>query len=239
MLGVPRLHVAECESTQLLLLDRAAELPEGAVATADHQTAGRGRLGRRWTDPAGTAVLCSVLLRPPAERHPPQLALVAGLAVAEAVEVAAPGVAARVKWPNDVLVDDRKVAGVLAEMRDQAVALGIGVNVNQTEAQLPADARVPAASLRTLTGREHDRDGVLAALLERLDRRYEEWKAAGLDALLADLVARDGLRGRPIAVEGVSGRAAGIDPDGRLLLEVASGDVRAVESGQVELLDDS
>jgi BirA family biotin operon repressor/biotin-[acetyl-CoA-carboxylase] ligase len=236
VIGEPRLHVTECESTQLLLFDRAADFPEGAVVTADHQTAGRGRLGRHWVEAPGTAVLCSVLLRPPARRHAPQLALVAGLATAEAVELAA-GVVAHVKWPNDVLVDGLKVAGILAEMRGEAVVVGIGINVNQTEEQLPLDVRVPAASFRSLTGREHDREQVLAALLERLDQRYELWKVAGLGALGDDLAARDVLRGRAVAVDGIAGRAAGIDADGRLVLEVGPGDVRAVESGQVELLD--
>src|SRR5439155_11278143 len=86
LLGNPRIHVEECESTQLLLLD--SDLPEGAVATADHQTGGRGRLGRAWVESPNTAVLCSVLLRPPPERPAPQLSLVGGLAAAEAVEVA-------------------------------------------------------------------------------------------------------------------------------------------------------
>src|ERR1041385_3928988 len=102
MIGSPRIHVAECESTQLLLLD--SSLPEGAVATADHQRSGRGRLGRAWVEPPGASLLCSVLLRPPAGRPFAQLSLVGGLAVAEAVEAAA-GLRAWIKWSNDVLVE--------------------------------------------------------------------------------------------------------------------------------------
>lgn len=226
MIGEPRIHVAECESTQLLLAD--PELPEGAVATADYQTAGRGRLGRSWEAPPGTALLCSVLLRPPPGRPLPQLSLVAGLATAEAVEEAT-GLTAQIKWPNDVMLNRRKVAGVLAEARAGAVVVGIGINVNQRREELPRDARTPPASLWTLTGREHDREALLAILLERLDAAYEAWKAGGLGALYHALGARDFLRGRVVTIGGVTGVGAGIDREGRLLV-----DGRAFESGEVE-----
>jgi BirA family biotin operon repressor/biotin-[acetyl-CoA-carboxylase] ligase len=225
VLGTPRIHVDECESTQLLLLD--SDLPEGAVATADHQTGGRGRLGRVWVDPPGSSVLCSVLLRPPAGRPVAQLALVGGLAVAEAVE-AVSGLAALIKWPNDVLVDGRKVAGVLAEHRREAVVLGIGINVNQDEERLPADARVPAGSLRSLTGRLLEREEVLAALLGRLDELYARWRDEGFAAVHEDLAARDFLRGRRVSVNGFDGVAGGLDPVGRLLVGGSP-----VESGEV------
>ena len=230
MIGEPRIHVAECESTQLLLLD--SDLPEGAVATADHQTGGRGRLGRAWVEAPGTAVLCSVLLRPPPERPAPQLSLVGGLAAAEAVEVAT-DLSAQIKWPNDVMLNRRKVAGVLAEQRGGAVVLGIGINVNQEPEQLPADARVPTGSLRSLTGRTYDREELLTSLLGYLDALYERWRAGGLDAVYDGLGSRDFLRGRRISVNGVSGVAVGIDRDGRLELD-AGGERRTVESGEVE-----
>ena len=111
MIGEPRLHEPECESTQALLL--GSGLPEGAVATTDHQTAGRGRLGRAWLEAPGTAVLVSVLLRPSPERYPPELSLVAAVAVALTVEDET-GLAAQIKWPNDVMLARRKVAGILA-----------------------------------------------------------------------------------------------------------------------------
>lgn len=227
-IGEPRTHVLECESTQALL---GPGDPEGAIATADHQTAGRGRRGRSWTEAPATAVLCSILLRPPPERPAPQLALVGGLAAALAVEEAL-GLAAQIKWPNDVLVDRRKVAGVLAEARDGVVVLGIGINVNQTREQLPADARVPAASLRTVDGRVRDREAVLETLLHRLDRLYGAWREDGLDAVYDDLGARDFLRGRRVAVEGTEGVAQMITRDGRLAVETASGPL-LVESGEV------
>jgi BirA family transcriptional regulator, biotin operon repressor / biotin---[acetyl-CoA-carboxylase] ligase len=227
VIGEPRIHVEECESTQLLLLDSG--LPEGAVATTDHQTGGRGRLGRSWVAAPATSVLCSVLLRPPASRPFAQLSLVGGLAAAEAIE-AVSGLAAGIKWPNDVLVDGRKVAGVLAEQRGDVVVLGIGVNVNQEAHELPPDVRVPAASLRVLTGRTFDRDEVLRALLERLDSLYERWRAGGLASVHAELGARDVLRGASVSVGGVEGVAGGLDAHGRLLV-----DGRPVESGEVSL----
>ena len=204
--------------------------PEGAVAVTDFQAAGRGRLGKSWTAPPGTALLCSVLLRPPPGSRIAQLSLVGGLAAAQTVE-AALGRSAQLKWPNDVLVDDCKVAGLLAEARDGVVVLGVGLNVNQTAAGLPEDARVPAASLLTLDGAERDRDELLLDLLERLEAAYDSWLAGGLRALHAELSSRDALAGRAVAVDGRSGRALGIDDEGRLVL-----DSGPVESGEVSLL---
>ena len=220
--------MAECASTQLLL---GRDDPEGAIATTDHQTAGRGRRGRDWVEAPGTAVLVSVLLRPPTERVAPQLSLVGGLAAAMAAEDAL-GLAAQIKWPNDVMVDRRKVAGVLAEARDGVVVLGIGMNVNQTREQLPLDARVAAGSLRTVNGREHDRERVLGSLLVHLDRLYAAWREDGLDAVYEDLGARDFLRGRRVTVDGVTGTAQLITRDGRLAVETGSG-VIEVESGEI------
>src|SRR5262245_57483868 len=131
--GRPYTFVPSCASTQDLL---GPGDPEGAVVATDEQTAGRGRLGRVWVSPPGTAVLCSVLLRPPPGRRFPELSLVAGVAVADAVEEALE-LSAQIKWPNDVLVNRKKVAGILAEGREGAVVLGIGLNVNQTRGQLP------------------------------------------------------------------------------------------------------
>jgi len=228
MFGEPHIHVEECESTQLLL---DASLPEGAVATAAHQTGGRGRLGRTWEDAAGTALLCSVLLKPPPQRRGAELTLVGGLATAETVERAL-GRAAQLKWPNDVLVDGRKLAGGLAELRDGAVVLGVGVNVNQTVEQLPADARTPPASLRTVDGRTRELEPLLGDLLRSLEDAYRVWLARGLGALHERIAARDCLRGRDVSVNGVGGRAAGISADGRLELSTESGIV-LVESGEV------
>lgn len=231
MIGEPRLFSPECESTQQLLL--ASDLPEGAVAVTDHQTAGRGRLGRTWVEAPGTAVLCSVLLRPPAERRAAELSLVAAVAVAEAVE-AATNLSAQIKWPNDVMLNRRKVAGILAEMRDNIVVVGIGINVNQTREQLPADARTLAGSLRSLTGREYDRDAVSSTLFAQLDQRYAQWRESGLDGVFDDLGSRDFLRGRRVRVDGEMGAAVQIDREGRLEIAFDAGGHRAIDSGEVE-----
>jgi len=231
MIGEPRTHVVECESTQLLL---GPDDPEGAIATTDHQTAGRGRLGRSWIEAPGTSVIVSVLLRPPAERRAPELSLVAAVAVAHALEEAAAGLAAQIKWPNDVLVEGRKVAGILAEMKGVAVVLGIGINVNQTQGELPDGAKIEPASLRTLDDVERDREAILKTVLRRLDRSYGDWRTNGLAALHADLAARDYFRGRRIRAGDTRGVAAGIDLAGRLQIETAAGSV-SVESGEIEL----
>jgi len=224
-LGEPRLDVESCESTQQLV---DVSLPEGAIVVADHQTAGRGRLGRSWDAPPGKALLVSILLKPPPERHAPELSLVAGVAVADTVERST-GLAVQLKWPNDVMLRRRKVAGLLAEARDGAVVLGIGLNVNQSRDELPPNA----GSLLTLTGREWRRDQLLDSLLADLERTYAAWRSGGLDAVYEGLAPRDFLRGRRVSVNGTSGVATMIDRQGRLEIEVGHGDVVAVESGEV------
>jgi BirA family transcriptional regulator, biotin operon repressor / biotin---[acetyl-CoA-carboxylase] ligase len=226
-LGDPRIHVDSCASTQELL---EATMPEGAIAVADYQTAGRGRLGRSWEAPPGDALLVSVLLKPPDDRPLPQLALVAGVAVADALERLT-GLAVQIKWPNDVMLRRTKVAGILAEARDGAVVVGIGINLNQAGNRLP-DRR--AGSLRTATGMQWDRDEVLDAVLDDLGRRYDQWRAGGLDAVYEGLGARDFLRGRQVTVDGTSGVAELIDRDGRLRINVGKdGRSVTIESGEV------
>lgn len=224
-IGRPRLDVESCESTQLLV---DTSLPEGALVVADHQSAGRGRLGNSWVAPAGTALLFSLLLKPPPERRVPELSLVAGIAVADALERAL-DLSVQLKWPNDVMLRRRKIAGCLAEARDDAVVLGIGVNVNQTREQLPTGA----GSVRTLTGRGWDREELLTMLLEDLAGRYADWLAGGLDAVYDGLGPRDFLRGRQVSVNGTSGVATKIDREGRLEIEVEHREVVTVDSGEV------
>ena len=161
-----------CASTQRLL---QADDPEGAIAVAEEQSEGRGRLGRSWHAPRGTSVLVSVVLRPPvAPPRLPELSLVAGGAVAEAIGETT-GLEPAIKFPNDVLVGGRKVAGILAEAGDGRVALGIGVNANQSAEQLPTDVQTEATSLRVELGRPVDRAALLAAVLVRLELAYDEW----------------------------------------------------------------
>jgi BirA family biotin operon repressor/biotin-[acetyl-CoA-carboxylase] ligase len=224
-LGDPRVEVESCESTQALL---DPSMPEGAIAIADFQTAGRGRQGRTWEAPPGTALLFSVLLKPPADLPLPQLALVAGAAVADALEHLT-DLSVQIKWPNDVMLRRQKVAGILAETRDGAVVVGIGVNLNQTADQLPEGA----GSLRTTTGLEWSRDDVLAAVLDALADRYDQWLTGGLDAVYDGLGPRDFLRGRRVSVNGTEGTAQLIDRQGRLRIAVGHGESVVVESGEV------
>ena len=230
--GKPYLYEPECESTQFLLLDSG--LAEGAVAATDHQTSGKGRHGKQWVAPPGTSILASVMLHPPAERHLPELSLVAALAVAEAVE-GATGLTAQIKWPNDVMLNRRKVAGILSELSDRAVVCGIGLNVNQTRDELPHDTAHEAGSLRVLTGTTYDRPALLGSLLFRLERIYDGWRHGGLADLYGEIGARDFLRGRRITVDGELATALQILRDGRLEISAGNGhgETRVVESGEV------
>lgn len=250
-LGLPRLHLRAIGSTN----ERARELaaagtPGGTLVTAALQTAGRGRQGRSWSAPPGRALLCSLILRDP----PPLLPLRAGVAVAELADAAGTGAfgvstaadranrdadragtddgrsAAQVKWPNDVLVGGRKLAGILVEGRPQEgwVVLGIGINVAVRPSDLDAELRARAGSL----GLEPEAvEPVLGSLLGRLQR----WLEAPGEEVLAALRARDALRGRSVAWAEGEGTAAGIDDEGRLLVD--SGGVRvALNAGEVHLL---
>ncbi len=169
------LFVEVCPSTQRLL---GEEHSEGAVALTEEQTEGRGRLGRRWLSPPGVSLLFSILLEPPVETaRLPELSLVAGQASAAAI-AAVTGLTPEVKLPNDILLSGRKVAGILAEARDGRVVLGVGVNVNVPEEDLPTEVDRPATSLLVETGREVDRAELLLELLERLELAYDEWVRA-------------------------------------------------------------
>jgi BirA family transcriptional regulator, biotin operon repressor / biotin---[acetyl-CoA-carboxylase] ligase len=172
-LGRPYRFVDECASTQRLL---DGDETEGTTVATDLQTHGRGRLGRTWEAPAGRGLLFSVLLRPqPPMALWPELSLVAGEAVAAALRSEA-GIAAALGHPNDVLVEGRKIAGILPEATTGRVTLGIGVNVNQTADELPGETPKPPTSLRLETGREWPRAPLLAAILLALELRYAEWQ---------------------------------------------------------------
>ena len=161
-----------CPSTQRLL---PPEAPEGAVAVADEQTEGRGRLGRRWEALAGTSILCSVQLRPAVDAAVfPELTVVGAEACAEAIRTVA-GLEPALKHPNDVLIGSRKVAGVLGEAGEGRVVLGTGINANVPADELPVDVRIPATSLLAEAGREVDRIELLVEFLAALERRYDAW----------------------------------------------------------------
>jgi BirA family biotin operon repressor/biotin-[acetyl-CoA-carboxylase] ligase len=172
--GHPYRYLERVESTQREL---AADAPEGAVVAAGEQTAGRGRLGRVWHAAPGTSLLFSINLRPTVETpRLPELSIVAGIASAEAIRQST-GLLADVKLPNDLLVGGRKLAGMLAEAREDRIVLGIGINVNVAADDLPTDVDLPATSLLVELGRPVDRAELLAAILLELERRYDTWLA--------------------------------------------------------------
>lgn len=204
--GNPYVWRETCPSTQEL----ARGLPEGGVATCEEQTAGRGRRGRTWTSRRGAGLLFSLSLHPrtPPERLPPLT-----LVVAEAVAEAAWPTAA-VRWPNDVMVGGRKLAGILAEVRGGAVVIGIGMNANHEAHDLPRNARIAPTSLRLLRGEPVDRAHLLADVLETVEARYRAFEVHGFAGL-----GRDDLRGRRVRLAGgAEGRSDGVDAHGRLVV---------------------
>ncbi len=220
--GNPRVHYRLIDSTN----ERArwlasAGAPHGTLVTASEQSAGRGRQGRRWTAPAGRALLCSVVIRDPSRLLP----LACGVSVAEVV-----GGDARVKWPNDLLVDGRKVAGILVEARPQegwAVA-GIGINVALRSSDFPPELADTAGTL----GLDPDAiEWTLGRLLDALGR----WTVAASSAVLEAFRPLDALLGADVRWAEGQGRGAGIDDDGRLLVDTDDGRV-ALDAGEVHLL---
>jgi BirA family transcriptional regulator, biotin operon repressor / biotin---[acetyl-CoA-carboxylase] ligase len=236
-------------STNADLLARAlAGEPEGAVLAAEEQRAGRGRMGRTWTSPPRAALTFSVLLKPavPLARRG-WLPLLAGVAVAAAVTQVT-GVKTGLKWPNDLLAADAKLAGILAEAASDAVVVGIGLNVSTEPAELShllAPARpgaLPATSLRAAGATALDRASLLLAILGKLEHWYRAWQRAGGDpdrsGLRAEYTRLSATIGRTVRAElpggqALSGPVVGVDSDGRLLVRVSSGSEVAVAAGDV------
>jgi BirA family biotin operon repressor/biotin-[acetyl-CoA-carboxylase] ligase len=231
-------------STNAALAERArGGEPGGLVLVAEHQTAGRGRLDRAWVTPARAALTLSLLVAPdevPPARWP-WLPLLTGLAVTDAL--AATGVDARLKWPNDVLLEERKVAGILVERVERASAalavVGVGLNVSSTSEELP----VPTATSLLLSGADVDRTGLLGSLLDAFAERYDAWRTASGTGLHPAYVARCSTIGRRVRVdlpggEPLQGEAVGVDEGGRLLVDdgrrvhvLGAGDVVHVRAG--------
>jgi BirA family transcriptional regulator, biotin operon repressor / biotin---[acetyl-CoA-carboxylase] ligase len=233
--GRPRHHHRVTESTNQGARGLAlAGAPSGAVVTAGEQTAGRGRRGRTWTAPAGKALLVSAILRPLGLEHV-LLPLSVPLAVCAAVESLAP-VECQVKWPNDVWIEERKVAGVLIEAQppDWAV-IGIGLNVAIEPHEFPADLRHPAVSVGRGVGVEE----ALAAACQQLDA----WVEADPERVLAEFRGRDALLGREVRWEGAgapaglgSGIADGVDERGNLIVVTEGGERLSLGAGEVTLI---
>jgi BirA family biotin operon repressor/biotin-[acetyl-CoA-carboxylase] ligase len=232
--------VEETGSTNVdVLAAAAAGAPEGLVVIAERQSAGRGRLGRTWDAPARSSLTFSVLLRPAAVAAANRgwIPLLAGLAVADVLRRVAE-VDAHLKWPNDVLVGERKVAGILAEMSNDAVVVGIGVNVSVRPEELPVPT---ATSLAIEDAATTDRDPILRAVLRELARRYVSWRdagggpgAGGVRAAYSERCLTVGERVRVSLPAGdeVEGEAVAVDLLGQLVVRTDGGD-RAIGAGDV------
>lgn len=245
VIGREMVCFAETDSTN----HRAALLAEGGardgtVIVAEAQSAGKGRLGRRWASPAGVNLYLSIILRPTiAPRAAPLLTFLSSLATARTIELET-GLRPTVKWPNDVLLDGGKVAGLLNEMNAETervnyVILGIGVNLNMTQEQFPDDLRYPATSLALALQRPVDRVRFCRRLLSEIDQLYRDYPA-GQEAILAGWLAYFDLLGQKVVVEEPSrtivGVVTGIAADGALLLTLENGDSERILAGDVRRL---
>jgi BirA family biotin operon repressor/biotin-[acetyl-CoA-carboxylase] ligase len=244
--GIAELHILGRTGSTNDVAKRLAEqgAPAGTAVITEEQTAGRGRLGRRWLAPSGRALLISVVLRPPVARRsirlPTTIPIRVGLATARAIEAVA-AVTARLKWPNDVVIPGAgKVAGILCEgalgdNTDEFVIAGVGVNVNQQTEQLPEETRAHASSLAIITGAEISRARLAGALLREL-AVFAHSAGEPLDSrTLADYAARDLLAGEQILVDDVPvGTAAGITSDGALAVTTSEGR-RVIRGGTIRL----
>jgi BirA family biotin operon repressor/biotin-[acetyl-CoA-carboxylase] ligase len=243
--GLPHRHFRSTDSTNSRARELAAgEAPHGTIVTAAEQTAGRGRQGRTWTAPPGKALLYSAIVRPLEARHT-MLPLSVPLAVCEAAEQLNPDLDCKVKWPNDVYVEGRKLAGVLIEARPQDgwAVIGIGLNLTIESEEFPPEIRDRATSLFSDDRRTQERGSAGPSpllsggppLLGPLNDRMEHWVKVDPDAVLTEWRNRDALKGREVAWDGGSGVADGIDDRGYLLVVTSSGDRLAVGTGEVHL----
>jgi BirA family biotin operon repressor/biotin-[acetyl-CoA-carboxylase] ligase len=244
-LGTSFRYYDEIESTNAEAKRLAADgAPEGTVVVAESQLKGRGRLGRTWTSPPGKGLLFSVILRPGlAMTDAHLLTLTTGDAVAEAIE-AQVKIPVHLKWPNDLIVDNRKAGGILLEVSGEQdrvdwVVAGIGINVNVEFAELPVTLRKTATSLKIATDKTVDRSVLLARILLTFDKAYRDCLANGFERTLREFRERDYLLHRSVSMqtrEGpVVGEAAGIDDRGALLVALPDRHVRRFHSGDVTL----
>jgi len=245
-IGSSVICLKETESTNAVAFRMAEEgAPEGTVVIADAQTAGKGRLGRVWLSPAGVNLYCSVLLRPSISPMAAcQLTFLSVVAVARAIE-SCTALKPQIKWPNDILIDGKKVAGLLNEMNAETekvnfVVLGIGVNLNVRLADLGETLRHPASSLLEEGGVEVDRAAFTRRLLTELDQLYDTFLREGEGPVRAEWLERSAIRGRSVRVsQGArefTGVVQGVDSFGALLVLLADGTLETVLSGDVALI---
>lgn len=247
-LGKKILYFSELDSTNIFARSQAErEATEGQVVIAERQTEGRGRLGRSWVSPGNVNLYLSVILRPRlAPAHAPQITLMAAVALAETVASFIP-FPPQIKWPNDILVQGKKLAGILTESSCEPgrllfVILGIGVNLNFSAEIMPEAIRERATSIMSLTHKPVSRELFARRLIQSLDRCYGELEALGFSAIAPRWEAHFPLRRKKVKIEMgddvLIGRAAGIDRDGALLLEDDHGSLQRVIAGDVIPLED-
>lgn len=226
--GSPHRHYRRTDSTNTRARELAAAgAPHGTVVTAAEQSAGRGRQGRAWTAPPGKALLYSAIVRPLEDRHT-TLPLAVPLTVCEAAEQLNPDLECKVKWPNDIHVEGRKLAGILIEARPQDgwAVIGVGLNLAIEEREFPVELRGTATSLQGIA---------IATACAELNQRLNHWVQAEPDEVLATWRERDALKGREVAWEGGSGIADGVDDRGYLVVVTPGGDRVTVGAGEVHL----
>jgi len=244
-LGRPLRLYDEVSSTNETLLQWADEgAVHGAACCADRQSEGRGRQGRRWWSPSGLGLYLSVLLRPELD-HPvaPSIALVVGIAAARAVEKLAP-LSVQLKWPNDLILNERKLGGILCESRGpkaSKLVLGIGLNIREPQGGWPDELRHSAISLEEISAHRVERDDLLRVLLRELELGLAEFLRSGLEEFSEELRRRDFLEGRGVHYLSPSGAresgiAAGIDAKGQLVVRNEQGEERIL-AGEVDLAE--
>ena len=248
-IGRPLYYYPEIGSTN----DEAFRLgiagaPEGTAVIADSQTKGKGRLQRVWHSPPGSNIYTSILLRPNySPDQAPQISIAAGVAVAEIINEYCPG-QVQLKWPNDVLLNKKKVCGILAQMKTSAdvidfVVVGMGINVNIGYNQLPQDIRTIATSLAIETGREIARLELIISLYENLAKWYKELTQRGFDAIKEKWLNLAPMINQDVQIMfrngGVRGKALGLDDDGSLIILTANNETVKVSAGDATILKES
>lgn len=233
-------------------IGRQRKDPEGIVVVADSQSMGRGRLGRSWVSPPGVNLYFTVLLRLPLPvKESQQIVIMAAVATVSAIRKYT-GLKAEIKWPNDILIKGRKTGGILIDMKSDSgridiIALGIGINVNQSLEMLPEEMREGATSIKRECGSDVDRIGLLGGVLAELERCYKILLRRDKKILLNEWLRLDSTIGKRVTVEGVpaslrtydsiSGIAEGIDDNGRLLVRLSSGELKRVNAGDVTIVN--
>jgi len=219
--------------------------PEGTAVIAEKQNAGKGRLQRVWYSPAGSSIFTSIILRPQMEpAKAPQISLLAGVAAAEALDRYCPG-RVKLKWPNDVLIDGKKVCGILSQMKIAVkgvdfIVLGIGINVNIRDNEFPKEIGRLATSLATEVGREIARQELIISLYENLAKWYKCLTQDGFGRIKERWLSIAPMIGEPVEVafheETVNGMAIGLDEDGSLILRTAKNEEFKVSAGDATIV---